>query len=172
MISANGRRASDYRPMTRAWVSCTAADGSLKEAGSYNVSARDDMSFYSEARQRRMVKEAVNRATRALGAKSPPAGEMPVVMAAGSSGILLHEAIGHGMEADFNRKNISIFADKLGKQIAPKDVTICDDATIPGARGAINVDDEGSETENTYLVRNGILETYLHDKISARSTMV
>jgi len=168
MISANGRRASDYRPMTRAWVSCTAADGTLKEAGSYNVSARHDMSFYSEDRQRRMVKEAVTRATRALGAKSPPAGEMPVVMAAGSSGILLHEAIGHGMEADFNRKNISIFADKLGKQIAPKDVTICDDATIPGARGAINVDDEGSETENTYLVRNGVLETYLHDKISAR----
>jgi TldD protein len=168
VVSADGRRAADYQPMTRAFVSCTAVEEELREAGSYNVAARADISFYSEERQRRMVKEAVHRATRALSAESPPAGEMPVVMAAGSSGILLHEAIGHGMEADFNRKNISIFADKMGKRIAPKDVTICDNATIPGARGAINVDDEGSPTENTYLVRNGILESYLHDRISAR----
>jgi TldD protein len=168
VVSADGRRAADYRPMTRASVSCTVEDGDTREAGSYNVSARDDMSYYSEDRQRRMVAQAIDRATRALSAESPPAGEMPVVMAAGSSGILLHEAIGHGMEADFNRKNISIYSDKLGKRIAPVDVTVCDDATIPSARGALNVDDEGSATQNTVLVRNGILETYLHDKISAR----
>jgi TldD protein len=89
-------------------------------------------------------------------------------MAAGGSGILLHEAIGHGMEADFNRKDISIYADKLGKRIAPEQVTIIDDATLPHARGSLNVDDEAEDTERTVLVRDGILESYLHDRISAR----
>ena len=168
VVTADGRRASDYQPMTRAWLMCTAVDGQMREAGSYNVAARQGIDYYTEDRQERLIARAVKRATRALNAKSPPAGEMPVVMAAGSSGILLHEAIGHGMEADFNRKGTSIYADMLGKSIAPKEVTICDNATIPGARGSINIDDEGSPTENTVLVRDGVLESYLHDQISAR----
>ncbi len=168
LVRADGRRVADYRPMTRGSVSCIAVDGDAKEGGSYNVAARDSLSFYDEARQGRLVDEAVKRAVRALGAVAPPAGEMPVVLAAGSSGILLHEAIGHGMEADFNRKGISIYADKLGKRIAPSEVTIHDDGTVPHARGAINVDDEGEEVHDTVLVRNGILESYLHDRISAR----
>jgi TldD protein len=103
-----------------------------------------------------------------LEAIAAPAGEMTVVLGPGWPGILLHEAVGHGLEADFNRKGISIFADRIGTRIAPKDVTIVDDGTLPGARGSINVDDEGSEPERTVLVRDGILESYLHDRISAR----
>ena len=165
---ADGSIVADYRPMTRGWVACTAVDGDASETGSYNVAGRTDLSYYTADRQERMVREAVLRATRALSAGSPPAGEMAVVMAAGSSGILLHEAIGHGMEADFNRKGISIYADKLGKRIAPAEVTVVDDATIPGARGSLNIDDEGHVTENTVLVQNGVLRSYLHDRISAR----
>jgi TldD protein len=97
-----------------------------------------------------------------------PAGEMPVVLAAGSSGILLHEAIGHGMEADFNRKGVSIYADKIGKPIAKSFVNIVDEGTQEGARGAINVDDEGNAAGRTSLVQDGILTTYLHDTISAK----
>ncbi len=165
---ADGTISVDYRPMTRAHVSCTAVDGELRESGTYNVASRGDLSYYDDARQDRLVDRAVERALRALDAGSPPAGEMAVVMAPGSSGILLHEAIGHGMEADFNRKNISIYASKMGKRIAPADVTVIDDATLPGARGSLNVDDEASETERTVLVQDGILKSYLHDRISAR----
>jgi TldD protein len=154
--------------MTRATVSCTAEKGELRESGMYNVASRGDLSYYAPDRQERLVAKSVQRAIRALEAEPAPAGEMAVVMAAGSSGVLLHEAIGHGMEADFNRKGISIYADRMGKQIAPKEVTIVDDATLPGARGSLNVDDEGSDTENTVLVENGVLRSYLHDRISAR----
>ena len=97
----------------------------------------------------------------------PAAGEMEVVLAAGSSGILLHEAIGHGMEADFNRKEVSIFADKIGKPVADNFVSIVDDGTQPNSRGYINIDDEANDTGKTYLVENGILQSYLHDRISA-----
>ncbi len=92
---------------------------------------------------------------------------MEVVLAAGSSGILLHEAIGHGMEADFNRKNISIFSDKIGKKVAKNFVTIVDNGTNLNLRGSINIDDEGNDTEETILVENGTMVSYLHDKISA-----
>ncbi len=168
VVRADGRIATDYRPMTRAFVSVTAVDGEKRESGGYNVAARAGLEFYTEDRQERLVKEAIQRATDALHAESPPAGEMPVVMAAGSSAILLHEAIGHGLEADFNRKGISIFADRLDSRIASPDVTICDDGTLPGARGSLNTDDEGSETERTVLVEGGILRSFLHDRISAR----
>ncbi len=168
VVTLDGHMAADYRPMTRAFVSVAAIDGKLRESGSYNVASRRGIDFYDDAVQDRLVDQACLRAIQALHAGMPPAGEMPVVMAAGSSGILLHEAIGHGMEADFNRKGISIYADKLNKSIAPKDVTIVDDATLPGARGSLNVDDEACETERTVLVDKGVLRTYLHDKISAR----
>src|SRR5690606_18187406 len=146
----------------------TVVEGDLRETGSYNVAGRAGLEYYDEDRQDRMVAEAVKRALDALHAGSPPAGGMPVVMAAGSSAILHHEAIGHGLEADYNRKGISIFADRIGQRIAPANVSIVDDGTLPGARGSINVDDEGSDTERTVLVRDGILESYLHDRISAR----
>ena len=165
---ADGLLTYDYRPMTRAFVMVTAHENGVRESGSYNVASRGDLSYYDEDRQQRLVHRAVERALRALEATSPPAGEMPVVLAAGSSGILLHEAIGHGMEADFNRKNISIYATKMGQPIASSEVTIVDDATVPHARGSLNVDDEGEATERTVLVEQGHLRTYLHDRISAR----
>jgi TldD protein len=100
-------------------------------------------------------------------AVSPPAGEYPVVLAPGLSGILLHEAIGHGMEADFNRKGVSVYADRIGTRIAPPHVTIVDDGTNEKMRGSINIDDEGAAAQRTVLVEGGILRSYMHDRISA-----
>jgi TldD protein len=101
-------------------------------------------------------------------AKRPPAGDMPVILAAGASGILLHEAIGHGLEADFNRKGVSIYSDMLGKKVAEPFVTVIDQATLPFERGSLNYDDEGNACGRTVLVENGILRSYLHDSMSAR----
>jgi TldD protein len=168
LADSQGRIIEDMQPMTLLYVSCLAEDRGRREQGGYNVAGRAGFEFYAPDRLERVVREAVGRTTILFEAAPPPAGEMPVVLAAGSSGILLHEAIGHGMEADFNRKNVSIYADKVGKPIAKPFVNIVDDATNENARGAINVDDEGNEAGRTHLVENGVLATYLHDSISAR----
>ena len=165
---SQGRIVEDLQPMTVLGVSCVAEQNGRREQGGYNVAGRADFDFYTPERLERVAREAIARTTILFEAVPPPAGEMPVVLAAGSSGILLHEAIGHGMEADFNRKNVSIYADKIGKPIAKPFVNIVDDATNVGARGAINVNDEGNEAGQTRLVENGVLATYLHDSISAR----
>jgi TldD protein len=168
IATLDGRIVHDYRPMTRAFLAVSVLDGNLRETGHYNIASRSGLEFYDGVRDRRMVGQAVHRAVEALTAQPAPAGEMPVVLGAGSSGILLHEAIGHGMEADFNRKGISIYADKIGARIAPPGVTIVDDATLPSARGSLNVDDEAGATERTVLVEDGVLKTFLHDRISSR----
>ena len=168
IVTADGLVAADYRPMTMGFVRCTVQDGDQRETGGFNLAARQGLEFFTDERQERLVTEPVRRGLRALEATAPPAGELPVVLGAGSSGILLHEAIGHGMEADFNRKGISIYADRVGERVAPPEVTMCDDATLPSARGSINVDDEAVEAGNTVLVEDGILRTFLHDRISAR----
>ncbi len=168
LADSSGRIVEDARPMTSLWLGCVAEQDGRRESGSYNVAARADGSFYTPERLQRMVREAVGRTTILFEAIQPPAGEMPVVLGAGASGILLHEAIGHGMEADFNRKNVSIYADRIGKPVAPKFVSIVDDGTQDFSRGAINVDDEGNAAGRTVLVENGILATYLHDTLSAR----
>jgi TldD protein len=168
VADSQGRIVEDVQPMTLLYVSCLAEQGGRRESGGYNVAGRTGFDFYSPERLDRVVREAVARTTILFEAGAPPAGEMPVVLAAGSSGILLHEAIGHGMEADFNRKNVSIYADKIGKPIAQPFVNIVDDATNDGARGAINVDDEGNPAGRTHLVENGVLTTFLHDQISAK----
>jgi TldD protein len=168
IVRPDGRLVEDFQPMTRAFVVCNVRDGDQRESGSYNVAARAGLEYYDDpGRQQRLVNKAVERAVFLLGAERPPAGEMPVVLAPGASGILLHEAIGHGMEADFNRKGISIYASRMNKPIAPDFVTIADDGTLPGTRGAINTDDEGNPTEKTVLVEDGVLRTYMHDEISA-----
>lgn len=172
IVRPDGRLIEDWRPMTRAMVRCTAEgtgpDGeTTRESNSHNVAGRAGLEYLDEARQGRLVDTAVKRTLFLLDAQSPSPGEMPVVLAAGPSAILLHEAIGHGMEADFNRKRISIYADRMNKRIASDQVTITDDGTVPGARGSINIDDEGNETERTVLVENGILKSYLHDELSA-----
>jgi TldD protein len=168
VADSQGRIVEDLQPMTLLYVSCVAEQGGRREQGGYNVAGRAGFDFYSPDRLDRVVREAVGRTTVLFEAGAPPAGEMPVVLAAGSSGILLHEAIGHGMEADFNRKNVSIYADKIGKPIAKPFVNIVDDAQNEGARGAINVDDEGNDAGTTHLVQDGVLTTYLHDAISAK----
>jgi TldD protein len=168
VADSEGRLVEDAQPMTQLWLSCVAEHGGKRESNGYNLSGRNGFDFYSQERLERLVKEAVARTVVLFEAVQPPAGEMPVVMASGSSGILLHEAIGHGMEADFNRKNKSIYSDRIGKPIAKPFVSIVDDGTIDAARGAINVDDEGNVAGKTVLVEGGTLATYLHDTISAK----
>ena len=168
IVRPDGRLFEDYRPMTIGMVRVTAQEDGVTESSSYNVAGRMGLEYYDPERQERLVQEAVDRTLFLLKAGKPPAGEMPVVLAAGPSAILLHEAIGHGMEADFNRKRTSIYADKMGERIASEQVTIIDDGTIPGSRGALNIDDEGNPTERTVLVEGGVLKSYIHDEISAK----
>ena len=168
IVTSEGVVRHDVQPMTRLWANCVAEQNGRRETGGYNVSARDSFAFYGEERLTRLVSEAVRRTVLMFDAVQPKGGEMQVVLGAGASGILLHEAIGHGMEADFNRKGTSTFSDRLGKKVAEPFVHIIDDATIPGARGSINVDDEGNPTEMTSLVEGGVLASYLHDRLSAK----
>lgn len=168
IATLDGKVYTDDRPMTRLWVSCTASRGDETQSQSANIAGRHTFDWYTEERIQEVVQQAVDRTMILFEAVRPPAGEMPVVLAAGASGILLHEAIGHGMEADFNRKGTSIYSEMLGQRVAPDFVTIVDDGTIPGERGALNLDDEGSPCERTVLVENGIMASYLHDRISAR----
>jgi TldD protein len=167
VADSSGRVLEDVQPMTSLHLGCVAEHNGVREQNGYNVAARADIGFYTPERLARVVREAVARTLVLFEAVPAPAGEMPVVLGAGSSGILLHEAIGHGMEADFNRKGVSIYSDKIGKPVARPFVSIADDGTQPGARGALNVDDEGTVAGLTMLVENGVLATYLHDRISA-----
>lgn len=168
IADSQGRIVEDLQPMTLLYLSCVAEKNGEREQNTYGVSARKDMSLYSPELLDVMVREAVDRTMILFDAVQPPAGEMPIVLGAGASGILLHEAIGHGMEADFNRKGTSIYADKIGKKVAQPFVNIVDEGTEEGARGAINIDDEGNAVERTNLVEDGVLTTYLHDSISAK----
>jgi TldD protein len=168
IADSTGRVVRDRRPMSRLGVTVTAEKDNKRQSHGSNLAGRRELSSYTEDKLRTVAKEAVDRTMLLFEARRPPAGEMPVVLAAGASGILLHEAIGHGMEADFNRKGTSIYATMLGKEVAPKFVNIIDDGTQPFERGALNVDDEGNATEKTYMVKDGILTSYLHDKISAK----
>jgi TldD protein len=168
VADSSGRIVEDEQPMTLLGLSVVAEDGGRREQNGYNVAGRAGFEFYTPERIDRVVREAVARTAILFEAVAPPAGEMPVVLGAGSSGILLHEAIGHGMEADFARKGVTIYADRIGKKVAAPFVNVVDDATPEGARGAINVDDEGNRAGVTRLVENGVLATFLHDSISAR----
>jgi TldD protein len=168
LATSDGIIACDYQPMGQISVSCNGEQNGRREENYFDLSGRRGIDFFTPANIDRLAKEAVRRTVELFDAVKPEAGEMPVVLAAGSSGILLHEAIGHGMEADFNRKNASIFSDKINKPVAEKFVSIVDDGTMDHLRGSINIDDEGNSTEKTYLVENGILRSYLHDRISAQ----
>jgi TldD protein len=168
IANSDGRISYDYRPMAEIQASCSAEQGDQKEEGWYSLAARKGPEHFSKDNLEKVATEAVRRTVTLFDAVKPEAGEMVVVLAAGSSGILLHEAIGHGMEADFNRKNESIYSDAIGTSIAEPMVSIIDDGTWESARGALNVDDEATDTEKTFLVRDGILESYMHDRISAK----
>jgi TldD protein len=164
---SDGRMVADFQPMTSTYTTCVAEQNGRREDAFFGLSGRWGLEFYKPETLDRLAREAVRRVALMFEAVKPSAGEMEVVLAPGMSGILLHEAIGHGMEADFNRKKISIFSDKIGQPVAEKFVSIVDDGTNPNLRGSINVDDEGNETQRTMLVENGILRSYLHDHISA-----
>ena len=167
VVNSEGSIASDYQPMLRISVGCTAEEEGRRENNYFDFSARDDFSFLTEEKLKRLPREAVARTVKLFEAQTPPAGEFPVVLSAGSAGILLHEAIGHGMEADFNRQGISLYSEKMNKKIAAPFVTIVDNGTNDHIRGSINVDDEGIPSQETVLVEDGVLRTYIHDRISA-----
>jgi TldD protein len=168
VATSEGIVSCDYQPMSQISVSCNGEQDGRREQNYFDLSGRRGIEFFTPANIDRLAKEAVRRTVELFDAVKPEAGVMPVVLAAGSSGILLHEAIGHGMEADFNRKNVSIFSDKINKPVAENFVSIVDDGTNPSLRGSINIDDEGNSSQLTYLVENGILRSYLHDRISAK----
>jgi TldD protein len=168
VLTSDGQLASDYQPMVVAYLNCLAEQKGRRESNYYALASRSGFEYLTPQRLQHAAKEAVRRTMVLFDAAAGPVGELPVVLAPGGSGILLHEAIGHGMEADFARKKTTIYADKVGKRIAPKHVTIVDDGTKPNMRGSINVDDEGHSGKRTVLVERGILRTFLHDRISAK----
>lgn len=167
-FNSEGVLCSDFRPMMSLAATCIMEENGVMESGSASRSHRIGFEFVTKENIEILAKEVVDRTAILFTSKQPKGGEMPVVMAAGGSGILLHEAIGHAFEADFNRKNISIFSDKLGKKICDEHINVVDDGTIQSNRGAVNFDDEGVEGQKTYIVKNGILNSYLHDRISAK----
>ncbi|MFO7657558.1 MAG: metallopeptidase TldD-related protein [Bacteroidales bacterium] len=168
VYTSDGVKAEDILPRNYLYASAVAEKNGRTEQSWYNFGGRRDFSFYSVDLAEKLAEAVVSRTVKLFDAIQPPAGEMPVVLGPGVTGILLHEAIGHGMEADFNRKKISTYSTLLGKKVAQPFVTIIDDGTNPQQLGSINVDDEGTPGKKTVLVENGILTSYLHDKISAK----
>lgn len=157
----------DERPVCSLVISCILSKNGQSENATVSRSYRMGSEMLTTALQDEMVKEMGERISHIFEAKQPKGGEMPVVMGSGSSGILLHEAIGHAFEADFNRKGTSIFSDMMGKRICSEKINVVDDATLQANRGSVNVDDEGVVGQKTYMVKDGILTSYLHDRISA-----
>lgn len=157
----------DTRPMGSISLSVVFQQNEQRENKSTSRSFRQGAEMLSDALVEEMASEVVRGIDERFAARRPKGGRMSVVMGAGASGILLHEAMGHAFEADFNRKGTSIFADRMGRQICPKGIQIIDDGTLAGNRGALNFDDEGVPGQKTYMVEDGILTSYLHDRISA-----
>jgi TldD protein len=168
IYTSEGVMAEDLIPSGFIYSFVVAERNGRREQASWNLGGQRDFSFYTPEVIEEVTSKSVNNALKLLEAIQPPAGEMPVVLGPGITGVLLHEAIGHGMEADFNRKKISTYTTMLGKKVAEPFVSIIDDGTNMNLGGSINVDDEGVPGKKTVLVENGILTSYLHDKISAR----
>jgi TldD protein len=169
ILRAGGEHSGDIRPLVRLNVSVVVRDGERMESGSYGVGGRANYSAWIDpTRWRAQVDEALRQALVNLGSAPAPAGEMPVVLGPGWPGILLHEAIGHGLEGDFNRKKTSAFAGLMGQRIAAKGVTVVDDGTIADRRGSLTVDDEGTPSQSTTLIEDGILVGYIQDRLNAR----
>jgi TldD protein len=168
VVASDGTRVADILPLVRINIQVMASDGSSREIGYQGAGGRYDLEILRDpARWQPLVDEAVRTALLNLDAKPCPAGSMDVVLGPGWPGILLHEAIGHGLEGDFNRKKTSAFSDKLGQRVAAEGVTVVDDGTLPGRRGSLNVDDEGTPTRRNVLIENGILVGYMQDRLNA-----
>lgn len=165
---ANGVLAADIRPLVRVSVTVIVEQNGRREVGTAGGGGRTDYGYFSDALINHWVDQAVNSALINLESRPAPAGQMTVVMGPGWPGVLLHEAIGHGLEGDFNRKGSSAFSGLIGKQVAAKGVTVVDDGTLAGRRGSLNMDDEGNPTQCTTLIENGILKGYIQDSLNAR----
>lgn len=165
---ADGTLAADVRPLVRLSVTVIAEQGGRREMGSSGGGGRFGLAYFDEAMIRQYVDEAVDAALTNLDSRPAPAGEMTVVLGPGWPGVLLHEAIGHGLEGDFNRKGSSAFAGRIGQRVAAKGVTVLDDGTIADRRGSLNVDDEGNATQRNVLIEDGILKGYIQDAMNAR----
>jgi TldD protein len=168
IYTSDGIKAEDLIPRNYLSASVVAEKEGKQERAWWNFGGRHDFAYYTPQLADKLADEVVNRAVILFDAQQPPAGEMPVVLGPGVTGILLHEAIGHGMEADFNRKGISTYATMIGKKVAEPFVNIVDEGITPHQLGSVNVDDEGTPGQKTLLVENGILTSYLHDRISAK----
>ena len=165
---ADGGIAADVRPLVRLSVQVIAEHDGRRESGSGGGGGRTDYSHFTDAMLDQYAKQAVSQALVNLEARPAPAGTMTVVLGPGWPGVLLHEAVGHGLEGDFNRKGSSAFAGRLGQRVASPGVTVVDDGTMPGRRGSLTVDDEGTPTSRTVLIEDGVLRGYLQDTLNAR----
>ena len=164
----DGKHAADIRPLVRLSLTVIAKQGDRREQGSAGGGGRFNLSYFTPARIQEYVSIAVQQALTNLEARPAPAGAMTVVLGSGWPGVLLHEAVGHGLEGDFNRKQTSAFAGRIGERVAAKGVTIIDQGNIPNRRGSLNIDDEGNPTGRTILIEDGILTGYLQDETNAR----
>jgi len=171
VVASDGAFASDTQPLCRLNVFVIAKEDAITTKGSAGAGGRAGLAqFVNTKSPETLAREAARGAILQLRAVAAPAGEMQVVLGPGWPGILLHEAVGHGLEADFNRKKTSAFAGLIGQQVASPKVTVVDNGTMAGRRGSLNVDDEGSATQETVLIEGGVLKGYLTDKLSARLT--
>lgn len=169
ILRANGAHYADIRPLVRFNVSIVSTRGGQQGQGSHGLGGRGEpQSYITPDVWQAAVQEAFRQSQVQLEAKAAPAGEMDVLLGPGWPGILLHEAIGHGLEGDFNRKGTSAFANLMGERIAAPDVTVVDDGTLPNRRGSLNIDDEGTPTSSTTLIENGKLVGYMQDRMNAR----
>ena len=169
VVAADGTLAADIRPLVRLNVTVIVQDKGRREQGYAGGGARADLRYFLEGdRAMDYARESVRQALVLLEAKPAPAGTMPVVLGAGWPGILLHEAVGHGLEGDFNRKGTSAFSGRVGQKVASSLCTIVDDGTLPNRRGSLAIDDEGTPGQYNVLVENGILRGYMQDRMNAR----
>ncbi len=167
IVRHDGEVAADIRPLLRVSVQAVLAEGGKTETGFAGLGGRDSLDLCSDEALRNLAQEAVREAAVKLTAQPAPAGAMPVVLGNGWAGILLHEAVGHGLEGDFNRKGQSAFSGKIGQQVAHPAVTVCDDGTVSRRRGSLACDDEGVPARRNVLIENGILKGYMQDAMNA-----
>ena len=169
ILRADGQSAQDIRPLVRLSINVVCKHGDRMESGSAGAGGRVGYhQFLDERRWKAQADEALRQALINLDSVPAPAGEMPVVLGPGWPGVLLHEAVGHGLEGDFNRKKTSAFAGLLGQRVAAPGVTVVDDCTMPNRRGSLSIDDEGTPTSRTVLIEDGILKGYMQDRMNAR----
>lgn len=168
IAGSDGRLAADIRPLVRLSLTVVVEENGRRETGSSGGGARTDYAFFNDDQLRDYAYRAVHQAVTNLHAQPAPAGIMPVVLGPGWPGILLHEAIGHGLEGDFNRKGSSAFTGRIGERVAAPGVTVVDDGSLPDRRGSLSIDDEGTATRQTVLIENGILRSYMQDDLNAR----